>query len=622
VKAKILMRYFLLPVIFGVCFLPRSFAATNECRDVFNDHVIGQMRVAMCQTNPTLGDFDYNLRRIKSFLVRAGEEKATVAILPEMALSGYSVKDLLERNDFIDANDQALQNLLAFLRETPQLPERVVIGTFVRNENRSGRNLQNVALIVENGNIVYSQVKKLLPNYDVFDDMRYFEPGTRTTPALKTAAGKIKCVVCEDSWGRDRVDGRILYKTDPALKARDSDVVINLSASPYTTTKHKLRREVIGGFAQRVQAPVIYVNQMGAYDDVLFDGRSMIFAKSGAVLFEMPAFTESMGIVDFNSKSESITSPPKILNWNSSNRTWVAHLKKDRPSDKVILERALVAGIREHFVHVGYARAVIGLSGGIDSTLVATLAVQALGAENVIGVAMPSRYSSDGSVKDARYLAEKLGIKFVVHPIEVGVATAESGLSQSYDKLKDAFSIADDDTTSDNVQARLRGLILNSIANKFDALVLVTSNKSEMAVGQTTTFGDMAGALAPIGDLYKTEVYSLAKSIDGRLRVMPADVFTKPASAELAPGQSDEAKFGEWSKLDVVLAMYLEQHKSEPEIVAAGFAPDYVHRTLGYVRTNEFKRRLATIILKVTPEAFGSGRRIPVSAYFRPVQEK
>ena len=575
--------------------------------------------VALCQFNPTVGDFQGNVAQMLSYAQKAGESGAKTAVFPEMSLTGYPPRDRLESPHFIEDNERALEAFLEGLRALPRAPETVIVGSIVRNPDERGKPLINAAVTIRNGRVVSVQPKRLLPDYDVFDETRYFAAGRRSKK-WKAPWGCLGTAVCEDAWAQDAHQGRRLYDVDPARDLRGADLVAAVNASPFEIGKQDRRKALVGGFARRARAPVAYVNQVGGQDNLVFDGGSMILSRSGEVLFELPQFEEGIGIAELRLGRDARLLSSQRHVWNDAAKSWGQPPAPDS-SDMAVLERALVTAIRDYFHKNGFAKVVIGLSGGIDSSVVASLAVKALGAENVVGVLMPSKYSSEGSLVDAQALARNLGLAHIISPIQKAVDAILAGLELDVDALARTHAKAtlEDDTMEDNVQARLRGMIVMAITNKFKGfLALNTSNKSEMAVGQCTTYGDMAGALAPIADLFKTRVYALARHVNSLGAVIPEAVLTKPASAELAPGQSDEAKFGSWSVLDPVLEMYLEKIWSVEQIIAAGFDSVYVRRIVAIVRRNEFKRNQSALVVKVTRKAFGNGRRFPLASRWRP----
>lgn len=600
------------------------------------------VRVALCQIDTTIGDFEGNTRQILNFIRKAGEAKSDIAVFPEMAISSYSPRDLLERPGFVNANDRALQYLLSEIRKIPNAPSTIVIGSIVKNPGEVGRELKNAAIVIKNGKIVHVQGKQLLPNYDIFDDMRYFEPDAKGKP-WKSEWGRVGCAICEDAWAAHPVNGRRLYAKDPAQDLRGSDLGIHLAASPYYQGKDAIRKSVLSGFTQRVDAPMISVNQVGAHDDILFDGRSTVFDPHGNPAVELPSFSEAIGIVDMRLGPNASVTRSSIQEWDPSTRQWRtprANTPNSRPPRPPLrwdgtpwryteqemeeLENGLVYAIRAYFKKAGYKRAILPMSGGVDSSITSVLLVKALGKENVIGVSMSSKYSSKGSVDHAKQLADKLGIKLVYSPIKEEVAAVENGLNPTFKTLESeaGLKVAKVDNTEDNIQARLRGIKAMAIANKYEGMVVTTSNKSEMALGQTTIYGDMAGAFTPLGDLYKSDVYELAHHLNRDGEVIPNEVLTKPASAELAPGQSDEAKFGAWKDVDRVLRAYIEDGKTAEAIAESeNLDLKYVQDTVKHIKKNEFKRNQAGFAFKVKPKSFGQGRRIPVSQRERRVTE-
>jgi NAD+ synthetase len=582
------------------------------------------MRIALCQIDTAVGAFQKksafsNLDKIVEFVRKAAEEKAELAVFPELSISSYPPLDLLDRPDFIAAHATALVELQERLSEVAAGPAAVILGAIVPNPGKEGRAIQNASVVLHRGpkgkyTVDHIQPKRLLPTYDVFDEYRYFQPGTESRP-WKSQWGTLGLCVCEDSWFDDVHQGlnagRSIYSSDPALALKESDILVNVSASPFELNKRARRREQLAGFVRRAGAPMVYVNQVGANDEILFDGGSAVYSAQGEVLFEMPSFREALALVEFDQKAKL-----EVLgawDWNSeSGKRWKEMPMGERSvagkaeSEIALLHKALIVGIRGYFKKTGFQKAVLGLSGGIDSAVVACLAAEALGPKNVLGVAMPSQYSSSHSLADAEALASNLGIEFRVHSLKFLFTTLLM-------ELKPSFQGLPVDSTEENIQARLRAVILMALANKRSALVLSTGNKSELGVGFCTTYGDMAGALAPLGDLYKTRVYELANDINSRQAWIPMSSITKPPSAELRPNQTDQDSLPPYDVLDPILERHIEGLAGETELVQSGFDRTTVSRVLHLVQTSEFKRRQAAPVLKVTSKAFGLGRRIPVA---------
>lgn len=572
------------------------------------------VRIALCQINTAVGAFSKNLAKVKQFLEKAIEQKAELVVFPELCLSSYPPLDLLDRPDFISANEAAIADLQNLFQSLKNIPPFIVIGSIYKNPAPNGRALQNVALGFENGVLKIIQPKKLLPTYDVFDEARYFEPGksgtSDATLIWATPFGKVGLSICEDLWfeqeGSGVMEGRKLYPSDPADALKGVQLVVNISASPFEMNKSERRRQMASNFAKKVGAPVVYVNQVGANDEILFDGGSMILSAAGDTLFEMPKFVEDVAVVDFDLEKKVTV----------CGNTTSSSVKVAPKNAAAVLFDGLVVGVRDYFKKTGFEKTVIGISGGLDSAVVACIAARALGPENVLGVAMPSLHTSTQSIDDAEALARNLGIKFTIHSLKF----IFSALNM---ELKPSFAGAPPDVTEENMQARIRAVMLLALANKKKALVLTTGNKSELAVGYCTTYGDMAGALAPIGDVYKTKVYELARAINEisearatPIKWIPEEIIKRPPTAELSPGQKDEDSLGPYSTLDRLLEAHFEGYAGETDLVKMGFEKKYVAKILKLIRISEFKRKQAAPVLKVTSKAFGLGRRMIVAKSF------
>lgn len=567
------------------------------------------IRIALCQLNSVVGGFIHNVDKICSFIEKAAAENADLAIFPELSISSYPPLDLLDRPGFAEANAEALKLLCDRICQIKNAPQAVVLGSIMPNNEPTGRPIHNAAVVLEAGKVTHVQPKRLLPTYDVFDEERYFEPG-RTTTHWSSPWGKIGLCVCEDAWFEDLHAGRHYYSADPAPALKGANLVINISASPFEMNKRRRRQELLAGFVKRIGAPFVYVNQVGANDEILFDGASLVYSGDGKVIYEMPSFREGLSIIEVE-LGEGLAVTERAA-W-AAGKTWDKMFTGSQPAatspesaQMDLLYNALVTGIRDYFRKTGFKKAVVGLSGGIDSAVVACLAAEALGPINVLGVSMPSQYSSTHSLTDAEALARKVGIEYQVLSLKFV-------FSSLLMELKPAFAGAAADVTEENMQARIRGVMLMALANKRGGLVLTTGNKSELGVGYCTTYGDMAGALGPIGDVYKTRVYDLARYINTRHGWIPESTITKPPSAELRPNQTDQDSLPPYEVLDRLLELHFEGLQDEKQLLAAGFEPPLVKRILHLVRTSEFKRRQAAPVLKVTSKAFGLGRRIPVA---------
>lgn len=541
------------------------------------------MRIGLAQLNPTVGDLAGNTARLLAAyreLVAAGAE---LVVTPELAVCGYPPRDLLLRSRFVADVEYATADLAAATGEVPLL-----LGTVVANPRAEGRRAFNAAAFCHHGRIQQIAHKCLLPTYDVFDEDRYFEPAP--APSVIVHAGRrIGVTICEDIWANESPGDQRLHRFDPVahLKAEGIDVLVNLSASPWYAGKAALRERIVAGVARELGAPVVYCNAVGGNDELVFDGRSLVVAADGAIAHTLAAFAEERRVIDTDA-SAAPSSPPA-------------------PSPLADIHAALVLGLRDYAHKSGFKRALVALSGGIDSALVAELAVAALGADNVVGVSLPSAISSEHSKDDARVLAENLGIRFETIAIADTVASAERALGP-------VFAGRAADVTEENLQARTRGVLMMALSNKFGALLLTTGNKSEVAVGYCTLYGDMCGGLAVISDLFKTQVYALCRWINERAGrdVIPRNTIEKPPSAELRPGQVDQDSLPPYDVLDALLAGYVEEHLSRAELVARGFPEPMVRDICRKVDLNEYKRKQAAPGLKITPLAFGVGRRIPI----------
>ncbi len=546
------------------------------------------MKFALAQINPIVGDIEGNAKKILEYIKRARGENARLVIFPELALIGYPPRDLLLKPSLIEKNIEALNSIVG------NMPEEItaIIGCIQRNTLNVGKDLYNSVAVVCKGRILSIHHKSLLPNYDVFDEQRYFEPGPMITLA-RIDGRKIGISICEDLWTLGNVVGRVLYHYDPiaTMASEGAEMFINVAASPFVVDKHKTRSRLLSEHAKRYQLPLVYVNQVGGNDELIFDGMSCAYSPSGQLIARAKSFEEDLLFVELNGDWSGRIEP--IFEGVES------------------ISKALVLGLRDYVYKCGFRNGVVvGLSGGIDSSVVASLAVEALGAEYVHGIAMPSEYNSPESLADARKLSENLGIEFSVVPID--------SIRQAFDnQLKEIFAGREPDVTEENIQARIRGTILMAMSNKFGYLVLSTGNKSELAMGYCTLYGDMAGGLSVINDVPKTLVYEIAKFINREKEIIPHNVLVKPPSAELRPNQTDQDSLPPYEILDPILKMYIEEEKSAEEIIAAGFDADTVKRVILTVDKNEYKRKQASIGLKVTSRAFGSGRRMPIAQGFK-----
>ncbi len=543
------------------------------------------MKIALLQIDPTVGDLEGNARLIADAAREAGTRGADLAVTPELALVGYLPRDLLLSAGFVARSWHRLDMLGAELKGCPP----TLVGLPEPNQADEGRPLFNTAALVRDGRVEQRFRKALLPTYDVFDEDRYFEP-FHGAQILELAGHRLGISICEDIWNDRDFWKRRRYHHDPVeeLVRAGADAIVNLSASPFSVGKHRRREDMLSSMARKYGVPLVYVNQFGGNDDLVFDGRSCGFARSGAVVARGRSFDRDVVVCD-------LEGPPM-----------------DPPSDLVPeseIWRALVLGTRDYARKCGFSRSVLGLSGGIDSALTAAIAAEAMGPPNVLGVLMPSPFSSRGSVEDSVALAKNLGIDTLTLPI--------ADAMQAMDRvLAVAFAGTERDVTEENIQARIRGSLLMALSNKRRALLLTTGNKSELAVGYCTLYGDMSGGLGVIADVPKMMVYRIARwlnEVSGR-QVVPSPILSKAPSAELRPNQTDQDTLPPYDVLDDILQRHIERHEPADEIVAAGFDPATVRRVLAMVRAAEFKRKQAAPGLKVTDRAFGTGWRMPIAA--------
>ena len=547
------------------------------------------MKIAAAQFNPTVGDIQGNCSHIIRKIQQASERGADLVVFGELSLVGYPPKDLLLKPRFVQDNQTALTEIAKECSDITAL-----IGHVCPNPDKQGLHLHNAASLLDDGHVVATYYKQLQPTYDMFDETRYFEPGPSQS-VIEFQGRRLGLTICEDIWQRSSHDERPLYDSDPfaELAAQKVDLIVNMSASPFVLGKHGFRCDLFGRKCREQQVPLLYVNQVGGNDELVFDGCSCAFDAKGQCIAQAKDFEEDL----------------ILLNLDGFEKPGQHDCREGIGS----VHEALILGLRDYVRKCGFKSVVLGLSGGIDSAVTAALAAQALGAENITGVAMPSRYSSDHSVSDAKKLASNLDINYLEIPIEPAHRAME-------DILAPAFSKTETDITEENVQARLRGNILMSLSNKFGSLLLTTGNKSELAVGYCTMYGDMAGGLAVISDVPKMMVYDLAYHINRNGEVIPADTITKPPSAELRPDQKDEDSLPPYEVLDRILQAYVEQEQSLDDIVAQGFDETTVSHVIRLVDRNEYKRKQAAPGLKVTSRAFGFGRRMPIAQNYQPFQ--
>jgi len=544
------------------------------------------MKIALAQINPRVGDLDNNTRKILAFVRRALEEHADLVVFPEMAVLGYPPLDLMEKKAFVA---KVLEKMEEIARSSAHIA--VICGHISENKAPGGKPLHNSAALCHGGRILATVHKSLLPTYDIFDERRYFEPSASVAP-VEFAGKKFGLSICEDIWNDRTFWSHPLYPRDPIedLVRQGAEILINIAASPYAVGRPLLKEHMLANAALRHKLPVIAVNQVGGNTSLLFEGGSKCFNSKGDVVARAKYFEEDFIVFDTDSAAGPMRPAPE--------------------NDVAMVYEALVMGTRDYMHKCGFRKAVIGLSGGIDSALVAKIAVDALGAENVLGVSMPSRHSSDHSKSDAAALARNLGIELRTVSIEP--------IFKAYLKSTTViFKGKEEDITEENIQARIRGNILMAISNKFGCLVLTTGNKSELAVGYCTLYGDMSGGLAVIGDVPKTMAYEIAKYLNRDKEVIPANSLTKPPSAELRPNQTDQDTLPPYEILDPILKMYVEENMERDEIVAMGHDPRLVEKILCMVDHNEYKRVQAAPCLRVTTKAFGFGRRIPIAQGWR-----
>jgi len=547
------------------------------------------MRIGLCQIDPVIADLEYNRKLIVKAAQEAKKLGCDLAIFPEMSIIGYPPKDLLEKPAFVKAN---LDSLHILATQLPDIP--VVCGYVDRNPKPTGKPLINACAFLLDGSVKDTGGKKLLPTYDVFDETRYFEPAPETM--VFDLKGKIFAVtICEDVWNLAELPGIPRYEHDPIKEILDSrnniDILVNISASPFTVDKPSVRLTIFQDLTRCYGIPAIYCNQIGGNDDLLFDGYSMVVDEAGQLVRLGKGFQPDIIIWDTNQSYLPIQDP------------W--------PSQEENIYQALIMGTRDYASKCGFKQVLVGLSGGIDSSLVACIAAEAMGPDNVMGVSMPSPYTSQMSKEDSRKLAENLGIRFEEIPIERPFQTYKEVLAPIFKGLPE-------DETEENIQARIRGNILMALSNKFKSLLLTTGNKSEFAMGYCTLYGDLSGGLAVISDLPKTWCYRLARYINREKQIIPQRVITRPPSAELRPDQTDQDTLPPYEILDEILVMAIEKNMGYEEIVAQGHDSNIVKDVLRRLVLNEYKRRQAPPGLKVTSKAFGCGRRYPIARGLQP----
>jgi NAD+ synthase (glutamine-hydrolysing) len=545
------------------------------------------MKIALAQFNPTVGDFAGNAACILSLAEKAKQRGADLAVFTELCLCGYPPQDLLERPTFLDRNIDELKALAAKI-SMPSL-----VGYAGRVRNGTGKSVANKAALLCGGRVVFEQSKMLLPTYDVFDESRYFQPAEKQV-VYSFQDEKLGITICEDVWNDPNFWPTRLYERDPVVELikQGTSVLLNISASPYTIDKRNLRIEMLRAIAMEQRRPIVYVNQIGGDDNLIFDGASMAITADGRVAAQALAFKEDLVLFDTVTGQGEIHEQP--------------------PTEIAYAYQALVMGTADYVRKCGFKKVLIGLSGGIDSAVVASIAIDALGAENVLGVSLPGPFSSEGSKRDAATLAKNLGIPVITLPI--------TSVFEEYKRaLEPAFAGRREDVTEENIQARIRGNYLMALSNKFGSMVLSTGNKSELAVGYCTLYGDMAGGLAVISDVPKLMVYELARWINRDRELIPVSTIEKPPSAELRPGQKDEDSLPPYDVLDRILKAYIEDLRSPQEIADHyGFDLKLVRDIALLADRNEYKRKQAAPGLKITSRAFGFGRPFPIAQKFIP----
>jgi NAD+ synthase (glutamine-hydrolysing) len=542
------------------------------------------VKIALAQINPTVGDFTGNLDKIISATNRAADRGARLAVFPELAVCGYPPADFLEKPSFLARCRQAINELA---EATRSLPTALLVGVALPAPPDAGKPAVNAAVLLDCGHVLLEQHKRLLPFYDVFDEQRYFLPSTRQQ-VVELDNLRIAVSICEDAWNDKNFWPRRLYAFDPLeeLMRQNPAIHINLSSSPFWHHKRKLRRQMLASISNRDGIPVVMCNQVGGNDSLIFDGSSMCINAHGDLVAQAKSFEEDLVVFD------PFCSPA---------------VPEPQDDDTEAAYRALVLGTRDYVRKCGFSKVAVGLSGGIDSALVAAIAAEALGKENVLAIGMPSPYSSQGSIDDSRALAANLGIQFEV----IGI----SDLFGDYTRvLEPLFKGTPAGLAEENLQARIRGNLLMAVSNKFGSLVLTTGNKSEMAVGYCTLYGDMVGALAVIGDLVKTRVYAICRWLNREQEIIPRAIIDKPPSAELRPGQKDTDSLPPYETLDPILEAYVERYET-PESIAEkhGFPLELVQQVVRLVERSEYKRQQAAPVLKVTSKSFGMGRRFPIA---------
>lgn len=544
------------------------------------------MKIALAQFNYHIGNFESNISKIINGIKQGEKDGADIVVFSELAISGYPPRDFLEFKDFVEQCRSSLSTIAKYCTNTA-----AIVGLPTFNPNEKGKPLFNSAAFLTEGKVKSLINKTLLPNYDIFDEYRYFEPNSIFN-VVEFKGKKLAITICEDLWN---VQDNPLYTINPMdeLINQNPDLIINIAASPFNYHQTKIRKEVLKKNAIQYNLPLFYVNHVGAQTELLFDGGSLVMDSNGAIIDELNYFNEDFRVFDLDEVNCG-----SLPDYKETDRLEIADIHD-----------ALVMGIRNYFQKLGFSKAILGLSGGIDSALTAALAAEALGSENVYNVLLPSRYSSGHSVDDSVKLAENLNMPYDIINIEEGFKAFEH-------LLEPLFKGLPADIAEENLQARTRGVILMALSNKFGYILLNTSNKSEAAVGYGTLYGDMNGGLSVIGDVYKTQAYELARYINREKEIIPENIITKPPSAELRPDQKDSDSLPDYNILDEILYQYIEQCEGPKEIVEMGFDENLVNRILKLVNTNEYKRYQTPPMLRISTKAFGMGRRMPIVAKY------
>ena len=543
------------------------------------------MKIALAQLNYHIGNFESNTAKIVDSIRQAEKQGADLVVFAELAISGYPPRDFLEFRDFVDRCNESVHEIASHCTNIA-----AIIGLPTYNTGNKGKPLHNSAAFIADGKVQQLVHKSLLPNYDIFDEYRYFEPN-KNFQIVEFKGKKIALNICEDLWN---VQDNPLYTINPMdeLMKFHPDLIINIAASPFNYHQIEVRTEILRRNARKYQMPLFYVNHVGAQTELIFDGGSLVMNKQGEVVDELKYFEEDLKVFD----TDKIGKPVNIGK------------EEPKPVMQMIYD-ALVLGVRNYFHKLGFKKAIIGLSGGIDSALTAVLAAEALGHENVYNVLLPSEFSSEHSVKDAVELAENLQMPY-------DIISIEEAFNAFQHTLKPYFKDLPFDVAEENIQARIRGVILMALSNKFGYILLNTSNKSEAAVGYSTLYGDMNGGLSVLGDVYKTHIYELSRYINRKKEIIPVNIINKPPSAELRPGQKDTDSLPAYDILDEILYQYIEKRQGPKEIISMGFDEQLVHRILKLVNTSEYKRYQTPPMLRVSSKAFGMGRRMPIVAKY------